>query len=45
MRATRTPYGRLLNVGRPQFQYDTFDKESLPKIFDDRGGLEETFSR
>ena len=45
MRATRTPYGLLLNFGRPQFQYDTFDKGSLPKIFDDRGGLEETSSR
>ena len=42
MRATGTPYGLLLNFGRPQFQYDTFDKESLPKIFEDRGGLEET---
>ena len=45
MRATGTPYGLLLNFGRPQFQYDTFDKESLPKIFGDRGGLEETSSR
>ena len=34
MRATRIPYGLLINFGRPQLQYDTFDKETLPKLFD-----------
>ena len=35
MRATGTPFGLLINFGRPQLQYDTFDKESLPSIFDE----------
>ena len=30
MRATRIPYALLLNFGRPQLQYDTFDLEKLP---------------
>jgi len=30
MRATRIPYALLLNFGRPQLQYDTFDLERLP---------------
>ncbi len=29
MRATRIPYALLLNFGRPQLQYDTFDLERL----------------
>ena len=35
MRATGTPFGLLINFGRPQLQYDTFDKASLPGIFDE----------
>jgi len=38
MRATGTPYGLLINFGRPQLQYDTFDQASLPKIFNDVTG-------
>lgn len=34
MRATETPYGLLINFGRPQLQYDTFDKETLPNLFE-----------
>ena len=34
MRATGTPYGLLINFGRPQLQYDTFDKETLPNLFE-----------
>jgi len=34
MRATGTPYALLINFGRPQLQYDTFDKTSLSKIFE-----------
>ena len=30
MRATRIPYALLLNFGRPQLQYDTFDLAKLP---------------
>ena len=30
MRATRIPYALLLNFGRPQLQYDTFDLDKLP---------------
>ena len=30
MRATRIPYALLLNFGRPQLQYDTFDLAELP---------------
>ena len=30
MLATRIPYALLLNFGRPQLQYDTFDLEKLP---------------
>lgn len=30
MRATRIPYALLLNFGRPQLQYDTFDLSKLP---------------
>ena len=29
MRATRIPYAMLLNFGRPQLQYDTFDLDKL----------------
>lgn len=31
MRATQTRYALLINFGREEFQYDTFDLESLPK--------------
>ena len=30
MLATRIPYALLLNFGRPQLQYDTFDLDKLP---------------
>ena len=30
MRATRIPYALLLNFGRSQLQYDTFDLDKLP---------------
>ena len=30
MRATRIPYAMLVNFGRPQFQYDTFDLAKPP---------------
>ena len=30
MRATHIPYALLLNFGRPQLQYDTFDLAKLP---------------
>ena len=30
MRATRIPYALLLNFGRPQLQYGTFDLAKLP---------------
>ena len=35
MKATGTPFGLLINFGQPQIQYDTFDKDSLSKIFSD----------
>ena len=31
LRATRIPHALLLNFGRPQLQYDTFDLDSLPQ--------------
>ena len=30
LRATRIPYALLVNFGRPEIQYDTFDLERLP---------------
>lgn len=33
MKATGVPCGLLINFGRPQLQYDTFDKDSLSGIF------------
>lgn len=32
LRATRIPYGLLINFGRSEFQYDTFELEKLPTI-------------
>ena len=30
LRATRIPHALLVNFGRPDFQYDTFDLDKLP---------------
>ena len=30
LRATRIPYALLINFGRPQLQYDTFELSKLP---------------
>lgn len=32
LRATRIPHALLVNFGRPTFQYDTFDLDSLPSV-------------
>ena len=32
LRATRIPYALLVNFGRPDFQYDTFDLDKLPAL-------------
>ena len=35
MKATNTPFGLLINFGRPHLQYDTFDRSALSNIFSD----------